>query len=99
MLYYIYNYDTIAFTYKMWKQIKQDLHKRWIWNSVVTVILGYWLYDWGNTVRFPPVLEMFLFSKVPWPALGPTQPPIQWVPVALSLRIKKAETEADNFSI
>jgi hypothetical protein len=29
-------------------------------------------------------------------ALGPTQPPIQWVPVALSLGIKRQEREADH---
>jgi hypothetical protein len=31
-------------------------------------------------------------------ALGPTQPPIQWVPGALSLGIKRAGCEADHSS-
>jgi hypothetical protein len=29
-------------------------------------------------------------------ALGPTQPPMQWVPGALSLMVKRPEREADN---
>jgi hypothetical protein len=29
-------------------------------------------------------------------ALGPTQPPIQWVPVALSLGVKRPRREADH---
>jgi hypothetical protein len=29
-------------------------------------------------------------------ALGPTQPPIQWVPGALSLGVKRPEREADH---
>jgi hypothetical protein len=29
-------------------------------------------------------------------ALGPTQPPIQWVPGALSLRVKRPGREADH---
>jgi hypothetical protein len=31
-------------------------------------------------------------------ALGPTQPPIQWVPGALSLGVKRPEREADHSS-
>jgi len=30
------------------------------------------------------------------PALGPTQPPIQWVPEALSLVVKRPAREADH---
>jgi hypothetical protein len=30
------------------------------------------------------------------PALGPTQPPIEWVPGALSLGVKRQEREADH---
>jgi hypothetical protein len=30
------------------------------------------------------------------PVLGPTQPPIQWVPGALSLGVKRPGREADN---
>jgi hypothetical protein len=30
------------------------------------------------------------------PALGPTQPPIQWILVALNLGVKRSELEADH---
>jgi hypothetical protein len=37
----------------------------------------------------------FLFSMSPRPALGPTQPPIQWVPVAISPGVKRPGRETD----
>jgi hypothetical protein len=36
-------------------------------------------------------LGIFLLTTACRPALGPTQPPIQWVPRALSLRVKRQE--------
>jgi hypothetical protein len=39
---------------------------------------------------------MFLFTTASRPALGPTQPPIQWVPGALSLGVKRPGREADH---
>jgi hypothetical protein len=41
-------------------------------------------------------LEIFLFSTASRMALGPTEPPIQWVPGALSPRVKRPGREADN---
>jgi hypothetical protein len=38
----------------------------------------------------------FLLSMSSGPALGPAQPPIQWVPVALSPGIKRQGHEADH---
>jgi hypothetical protein len=38
----------------------------------------------------------FLFSTVSRTALGPTQPPIQWVPRDVSLGVKPPGREADN---
>jgi hypothetical protein len=41
-------------------------------------------------------LRIFLFTTASRPNLGPTQPPIQWVLVSLSLGVKRPECEADN---
>jgi hypothetical protein len=41
-------------------------------------------------------LGIFLFTTVSRTALGPTHPPIQWVPGALSLRLKRPGREADH---
>jgi hypothetical protein len=40
-------------------------------------------------VRFPAGLGIFLIDTVSRPVLGPIQPPIQWVPGALSLGVKR----------
>jgi hypothetical protein len=41
-------------------------------------------------------LEIFLFTTVSIPALGPTQPPILWVSEALSLKVKRRGRETDH---
>jgi hypothetical protein len=41
-------------------------------------------------------LGIFLFTTASRTALGPTEPPIQWVPGALSLKIKLPGCEADR---
>jgi hypothetical protein len=41
-------------------------------------------------------LGIFLFDTVSRPVLGPTQPPTQWVPRALSLGIKRLGRETDH---
>jgi hypothetical protein len=40
--------------------------------------------------------KIFLFSEASRPALGPIQPPIEWVPGALSLGVKRPGREADH---
>jgi hypothetical protein len=47
-------------------------------NSSVGIATGYELDDRGVGVRVP--VGSRIFSTSPRPALGPTQPPIQWVP-------------------
>jgi hypothetical protein len=41
-------------------------------------------------------LVIFLSSTVSRPALGPTQPPIRWIPHALSPGVKRPGREADH---
>jgi hypothetical protein len=41
-------------------------------------------------------LGIFLLTTASRMALGPTQPPIQWVPGALSLGVKRPGREADH---
>jgi hypothetical protein len=54
---------------------------------------GYGLDDpWFDSWRG---LGIFLFITTSRPSLGPTQPPIQWVPGAVSLGVKRPGHEAD----
>jgi hypothetical protein len=41
-------------------------------------------------------LGLFLFTTATSTALGPTQPPIQWAPGALSLEVQRPGREADD---
>jgi hypothetical protein len=54
--------------------------------SSVSVVSDYGLDYRANEVRSP--VEVKDFSSVPRPALRPTQPPVQWVLVVLSLGVK-----------
>jgi hypothetical protein len=65
-------------------------------DSSVCIALGYGLDDWGSRVRFPAGAGNFsLYHRVQNNS-GPTQPPIQWVPGALSLGVKRPGHEADH---
>jgi hypothetical protein len=44
-------------------------------------------------------MGIFLFATASRTALRPTQPPIQWVPGALSLEVKRPRREADHFHL
>jgi hypothetical protein len=67
-------------------------------NDVVGITTGYRLDDGGVGVRVPVRSRIFVFSTLPRPVLGPTQPPIQWVPGALSPGVKRQAREADHSS-
>jgi hypothetical protein len=64
-------------------------------DSAVGIATGYGLDDRGVGVR---VLlgQDFHFSMASRPALGPTQPPIQWVPGTLSPGEMRPGREADH---
>jgi hypothetical protein len=70
--------------------------KRYGRGSSVGIALGYGLDDRGSRVRFPAGVGIFLFTSASRTALGPTQPPIQWVPGALFLGVKRQGREADH---
>jgi hypothetical protein len=59
---------------------------------------SHWLRAGRPRVRSssPGRVKNFLFSKSSRPALGSTQPPIQWEPGALSPGLKRSGREADH---
>jgi hypothetical protein len=65
-------------------------------DSSVGIALGYGLDNRGPRVRYPAGLGIFPFTAASRTAPGPTQPPTQWVPGALSLGIKRPGREADH---
>jgi hypothetical protein len=58
-------------------------------DSPVGIALGY-----GIDTRLG--LGIFLFTTTSRPVLGRTEPPIRWLPGALSLRVKRPAREADH---
>jgi hypothetical protein len=68
-----------------------------------------WTGSWGGSVSIGPRLgagrpgfvsrqglEIFLLATASRPALGPTQPPIKWIPGILSPGLKRQRREADH---
>jgi hypothetical protein len=65
-------------------------------DSSVGIALGYGLDDRGLGFGCRRGLGKFLFTTASRTALGPTQPPIQWVPGVFSLGVKRLGREADH---
>jgi hypothetical protein len=64
-------------------------------DSIDGLATGYGLDDQGVSLS-PSRVKNFLFSTSSRPALGPTQPLIQWVLGVLSLGVKRQGCEADH---
>jgi predicted membrane protein len=64
----------------------------------VTLLAACWRRATGYTagVRLPVGARYLLYSTSFTPALGHTQPPIQWVTGALSPEVKRPRREADH---
>jgi hypothetical protein len=65
-------------------------------NSVVDISTGYGLDGRGVGVRVLGSVKNYPFSRSSRPTLGSTQPPIQWVPRALSTGVKRPGRESDH---
>jgi hypothetical protein len=65
-------------------------------DSAVGIVTGYGLDDQGVGVRVPVESSIFCSPRRPEPVLGPTQPPIQWIPGVLSPGVKWPGREADH---
>jgi hypothetical protein len=51
---------------------------------------------WKIRVQFATEAEIFLFSTISILVLGLTQPPVQWVPAALSAGVKQPRDAVDH---
>jgi hypothetical protein len=65
-------------------------------DSVVVIATSYGLDRPRGPSSSPGGGKNFHFSKLSRPALGSTQPPIQWVPGALSPGVKRPGREVDH---
>jgi hypothetical protein len=67
-------------------------------DSSVGTALCYGLDDRAARVRFPAGAGNLSFTTASRTALGPTQPPIQWVTGAIFLGVKRPVRETDHSS-
>jgi hypothetical protein len=77
-----------------WCNFRENYPSRQALGYLSGIALGCGLDDRGFDSR--QGLVIFLFTTVFRLVLRPTQPPIQWVPGALTLGVKRPGCEADN---
>jgi hypothetical protein len=81
-----------------WENNVVDKVRYWKFNYLLHnqfhIALGYGLDDRG--FEFWQGVGIYLFNTASRPALGPTQPPIQWVPGVLFLGVSRPGCEADH---
>jgi len=83
-----------------YNKLVKETHKLWAWikkwykgllsytQSVQQV--GYGLDNWGS------IPGIFLLTTVSRPALGPTLPPMKWVPCVVFLQVKQQGHDTDH---
>jgi hypothetical protein len=59
------------------------------------VLVADWAAGWKTGVRLSAGEEIFLFPIASRPALGPTRPPIQELPGALLMGVRRQGREAE----
>jgi hypothetical protein len=68
--------------------------------TIIIIIIAQWCSAWlrarWSEVRVPVGARNFRLTTTPRPALGPTQLSVQWLPVALSLGVKRPGRETDH---
>jgi hypothetical protein len=90
-----YRYRADNLTYTLQGDRLFSLVFRWIGSGIAQRYSpGRWTWQSGFESR--QGMGIFLFTTVSRPALGPTQPHIQWLPGALSLGVKRLGREADH---
>jgi hypothetical protein len=86
-----------SFPHEFYRYVKSSTFC-FLWAVVAQSVLR-WATGWTiGVLEFDSRrgLGIFLFTTASRTALGPTQPPIQWIPRALSLGIKRPGREADH---
>jgi hypothetical protein len=81
------------------KKYEKDPTQLFIIRAVIAQSVQRWATGWTIGVLgfdFRRGLRNFLFTTVPRTPLGPTQPPIQWIPGAVSLVVKRPGRDADH---
>jgi hypothetical protein len=86
----------VFFITKIIQRISTALCRRKSHGSSVGIALGYGLDDQGYSTRFPAGAGNFSLHHRVQNGSGSTQPPIQLVPGALSLGVKRPVPEADH---